>query len=88
MLLGACARSRTNLLEQEVTKIGTYTENSLRKKLYRRGYHLTKMRDGYGCDGYVIADSNRYIVYGDERCLMSLDDIAEWVEWYDRQQEH
>lgn len=62
-----------------------YTETSLRSKLYRRGYHLVKCRDGWGAEGYMIADNCRYLVYGGEMALMSLDDIAEWIKWFDAQ---
>ena len=64
--------------------MATYSENSLRKKLKRRGYSLHKWRDAYGTHGYVIADSYNALIYGGEAYLLDLVDVAEWIEWLDK----
>ena len=64
----------------------SYSESSLRSKLYRRGYRLTKLTDGYGVKHYMIADAaTGYAVYGDDRTCFQLEDIADWIEWFDQQ---
>ena len=55
------------------------TENALRKRLSRRGYKLTKYRDGYGVEAFLIADSQNVIVYGSDYAPLTLEDVRDFV---------
>ena len=64
----------------------SFYESTLRSKLYRRGYRLTRLTDGYGVEHYMISDAaTNYAVYGDDRTDLSLEDVADWIEWFDSQ---
>lgn len=55
------------------------TENALRKRLSRRGYKLTKYRDAYGVEAFLIADSQNVIVCGSELAPLTLEDVRDFV---------
>ena len=55
------------------------TESAIRSKLRRNGYHLVKMKDGYGVPGYMIADHDRWIIFGDNQFLLPLEEIEGWI---------
>lgn len=58
------------------TKMNELTEKQVRNKLYRRGYHLIKTKDCYGCDAYLVADDNN-VVIGSDNVKLSLDEVVE-----------
>lgn len=53
-------------------------ERSIRKWLSRRGYHLIKLNGPLG--GYMVTNSDRFVVYGSETWPVTLEDVSAWID--------
>lgn len=57
------------------------TEGAIRKRLARRGCRLVTLRDAYGDKGYLIANQDNVIVFGnDEYDRLTLEEVSEYIE--------
>lgn len=59
-------------------KTRVITEENVRKRLLRRGYHLVTLKGYLG--GYMVADNGRFAVYGSDICPASLEDVSAWID--------
>lgn len=53
-------------------------ERSIRKWLRRRGYHLIKLNGLLS--GYMVTNSDRFVVYGSQTWPVSLEDVSAWID--------
>lgn len=51
------------------------SENNIRSRLWKRGYHLTKVSK----HEFYVSDSNRIVCYGSDIAPVSLEEITDWI---------